>query len=237
MKRDRHKTELKNRVLKVAGKLFVQQGYSKTTIKQIIKEARITTGSLYHFFTNKEDILMHISQDVFAMAAGMSDGFISNDSDPDLRFSLEIALQLYCMLRYEKIAEIYHTAYNSWQISELIVRLGSIRNEELFKRYNLDFTEDDYHARTLAIKGILHSFVDELVNAGRNVDHERIYGIVEMMLLIFNVPADQIKKTIKKTRRIISTNTSSSKKTSALIHSGLISSGPLRAVLDILIHE
>jgi AcrR family transcriptional regulator len=237
MKRDRHKIELKNRVLKVAGKLFVQQGYSKTTIKQIIKEAHITTGSLYHFFKNKEDILMHISRDVFAVAAGMSDGFIRNDDDPGLRFSLEIAMQLYCMLHYEKIAEIYHAAYNSWHISELIVRLGSIRNEELFKGYNPDFTKDDYHARTLAIKGIFHSFADELVNAGRNVDDERIYVIVEMMLLIFNVSPDQVKKIIKKTRRIISINTSSSKKTSALIHSELISSDSLRAVLDTFLHE
>ena len=206
MKRDRHKTELKNRVVQAAGKLFMQQGYSKTTIKQIIKEAHITTGSLYHFFKNKEDILMNMSKDVFAKAADMSDGTIRDDSDACLRFSLEIARQLSWMLNYEKIAELYLAAYTSWRISNEIVRLGSLRNKKLFREYNPGFTEEDYHSRTLAVKGILHGFADELVHARRTVDQERLYGLVEMMLLIFNVPAGQIRKTIRKTRRIINEN-------------------------------
>jgi AcrR family transcriptional regulator len=203
MKRDQHKIELKNSVLKSARKLFISQGYSKTTINQIIKESHITTGSLYHFFKNKEDILLNIARDMFAIAAEASDSLQFNENDPCLRFALEIGLQLDFIVKYERIAEIYLAAYTSCHISELIVRMGTIRNRELFREYNPEFTDDDYYARTLAVKGILHSFVDELVNFKRIKDRKRIDSILEMILLIFNVPEDRIKRTIKKTQTII----------------------------------
>jgi AcrR family transcriptional regulator len=212
MKRDQHKIELKNRVLNAATRLFMVQGYSKTTIKQIIKEARITTGSLYHFFRNKEDILLHMAQQVFATSAKTSDSMLRDDSDPCLRFSLEIALQLHFVIKYEKIAEIYLAAYNSWHISRLIVQMGSKRNSEIFLKYNPGFTADDYYARTLAIKGILHSFVDELVNFKRIEDDKRTGNILEMILLIFNVPHGQIKRTIGRCRTIIKKNYGTIKK-------------------------
>ncbi|PKN53178.1 MAG: TetR/AcrR family transcriptional regulator [Deltaproteobacteria bacterium HGW-Deltaproteobacteria-13] len=203
MKRDQHKLETKNRVLKISRNLFVQQGYSKTTIKQISRKANITTGSLYHFFQNKEDILLHIVGDVVSKSAEISDVITGNENDPCLRFSLEIALQLEVILKFERIGEIYLAAYNSWQISKLIVRMGAERNEEIFKTYNPDFTAEDYYTRTLAIKGILHSFIDEFVHYRRIDDHKRIHSILEMILLIFNIPEKQIRRTINKTQRII----------------------------------
>jgi AcrR family transcriptional regulator len=203
MKRETHKRELKERVLEISRNLFIQQGYSKTTIKQILEEADITTGSLYHFFQNKEDILLHIVGDVFTAAATISDSLVSNENDPCPRFSLEIALQLYLVLGSEQIGELYLAAYNSSKISKRIAQMGAERNREIFNKYNPKFTREDYYVRTLAIKGILHSFIDELINYKRIDDRKRINSILEMTLLIFNVPEKQIKKTIKKTHSIL----------------------------------
>lgn len=38
-------------------KIFSQKGYSKVSIREIAKETRLSTGSIYHYFKNKEDIL------------------------------------------------------------------------------------------------------------------------------------------------------------------------------------
>lgn len=203
MKRDQHKSETKNRVLKISRNLFVRQGYSKTTIKQIIKKANMTTGSLYHFFQNKEDILLHIVRDVVTRSAEISDAVTGNKNDPCLRFSLEIALQLKVVLKFERIGELYLAAYNSWRISKLIVRMGSERNQKVFHAYHPDFTPGDYYTRTLAIKGILHSFIDEFVHYRKIDDHKRIRSILETTLLILNIPEKQIKRTINKTQKII----------------------------------
>jgi AcrR family transcriptional regulator len=202
MKRAVHKEEIKNKVLTVALNLFIKQGYLKTTIKQIIQEADITNGTLYHFFRNKEDILMYLVGDMIHMYSDLADSIVKKN-DPCLRFALEIALQLNVIITYESIGELYLEAYNSSRISKLIAHKGSQRNRELFKTIHSKFTADDFYMRTLAVKGILHAFVHEFVHDRKIENRAKIHDILEMVLSIFNIPLTQIHTTIKTTLRII----------------------------------
>ena len=62
MKRIEKSNNIKNKIIEVSRRLFVNQGYQKTTIRQIIEEAGINTGTLYHFFRDKEDIFLRGSE-------------------------------------------------------------------------------------------------------------------------------------------------------------------------------
>ena len=203
MKRDQHKLEIRSKVLDVSKRLFVAQGYSRTTIKQIISEAKITTGSLYHFFRNKDDILLHVAEEVFHTASELADSILTDKDNPSLRFALEIALQLNFILEYKTIGEIYLAAYGSSQISERICTWATARNTELFKTHNPGFTHEDFYTRSLAIKGILHSFIDEYVHYNKLADRNRIDSILGLTLSLFNLPDEEIRDTIKKTNKLI----------------------------------
>jgi AcrR family transcriptional regulator len=48
------------RLIEVAMQLFHSQGYSATGVSQILKEAGARSGSLYHFFASKEDLLIAV---------------------------------------------------------------------------------------------------------------------------------------------------------------------------------
>jgi len=47
-------------VLETARHLFHAQGYEATGIAQILKEAGVNSGSLYHFFATKEELLVAV---------------------------------------------------------------------------------------------------------------------------------------------------------------------------------
>jgi AcrR family transcriptional regulator len=202
MKRVQHKNEIINKVLCVSRDLFIKNGYAGTKIQHIIDEAGITTGSLYHFFHNKEDILLHLVKDVFYRSVELTDNFVKKTDDSCLRFSLEIMGQLYFIQKYRELSELYLVAYGSSMISEHIVIMATERNRELFKKLNPDFTYEDFYARTLAIKGILHSFIDEYVHYNKLKDDKRIDNILGLTLSLFNIPDKQIQKTIQKTKKI-----------------------------------
>jgi AcrR family transcriptional regulator len=54
-------TEAKRKqILDAATKVFSQNGYHKTTIKQISKEAGVADGTIYNYFKNKEELLLGI---------------------------------------------------------------------------------------------------------------------------------------------------------------------------------
>jgi TetR/AcrR family transcriptional repressor of nem operon len=74
-------TTTRERLLTTAAELFRRQGYAQTGVNQIIQEANATSGSFYHFFPAKEDLLLavvdHIAEvfetGIFGPAADRSD--------------------------------------------------------------------------------------------------------------------------------------------------------------------
>lgn len=49
--------DTRQRILEVAFRLFHEQGYHATSVATILREAGINSGSLYHFFPGKEQLL------------------------------------------------------------------------------------------------------------------------------------------------------------------------------------
>lgn len=49
--------ETRDRILQVAARLFHEQGYAATGVATILREAEVNSGSLYHFFPSKDDLL------------------------------------------------------------------------------------------------------------------------------------------------------------------------------------
>ncbi|MCL2063437.1 MAG: TetR/AcrR family transcriptional regulator [Candidatus Cloacimonetes bacterium] len=51
-------------ILEAANKIFVRYGYQKTSMDDIAREAMIGKGTIYHYFSSKEDIFVAILQDI-----------------------------------------------------------------------------------------------------------------------------------------------------------------------------
>jgi len=54
------KEDTKNRIIDSAKKLFAEQGYVKTTVVDISKQAGLSEAALYEYFQGKEDLLLTI---------------------------------------------------------------------------------------------------------------------------------------------------------------------------------
>jgi len=48
---------MKSKILNSARKLFLEKGYNKTTLKDIVKDAETSVGNCYFYYKNKEKIL------------------------------------------------------------------------------------------------------------------------------------------------------------------------------------
>ncbi|GAB4074152.1 TetR/AcrR family transcriptional regulator [Barrientosiimonas marina] len=64
--RDKQAMETKKRVIEAARHIFLKNGFDKTTISQIIKEAGVGYGTAYVYFKNKDDIFVTVMEDVMA---------------------------------------------------------------------------------------------------------------------------------------------------------------------------
>lgn len=56
----RSEQERKNQILDCALDIFLEKGYSRTTMKDIMVATQLSKGAIYHYFTSKEDIFVSI---------------------------------------------------------------------------------------------------------------------------------------------------------------------------------
>ena len=60
------RTDTRSRVQKVALELFAEQGYEKTSLREIAERLAVTKAALYYHFRSKEDIVHSFTDDYFA---------------------------------------------------------------------------------------------------------------------------------------------------------------------------
>lgn len=54
--KDKRAEATKDNILNAASKLFLKKGIKDTTVRDIAREAGVTTGAIYHHFSSKDDI-------------------------------------------------------------------------------------------------------------------------------------------------------------------------------------
>jgi AcrR family transcriptional regulator len=59
--------DTRDRILQVALDLFIEQGYDKTSLREIAERVGVTKAALYYHFASKEEIFLTLMQPVFEL--------------------------------------------------------------------------------------------------------------------------------------------------------------------------
>lgn len=65
-RRDENAEATRKAVMKSARRIFGKRGYAQTTLDTISRDARVTTGAIYHHFGGKEQLFRAVAEDVEA---------------------------------------------------------------------------------------------------------------------------------------------------------------------------
>jgi AcrR family transcriptional regulator len=76
----------KHDILKVAARLFAEQGYERTTLDMVADELGLSKPSLYYYVKSKEDILADIFQEIFQRILESA----QRDSSPNLEPQVQL---------------------------------------------------------------------------------------------------------------------------------------------------
>ncbi len=82
-------------ILREAEKLFVEKGVVKTSIHEIAKACNLVVGSLYHYYSNKEEILFDILVEKLQTNLEQLTQHLSGISDPISKLEKYIWFQFY----------------------------------------------------------------------------------------------------------------------------------------------
>ena len=95
MKKRKQKTEVRTKLLQTGLRLFGENGFNGTGIKEIVDEVGVPKGSFYNYFKSKEEYTVEIIQFYSDSLSILWDDFlISGPKDPfeALRYSFEMVI-------------------------------------------------------------------------------------------------------------------------------------------------
>lgn len=194
----------RNNIIKISRKLFLEQGYENTTVRQVLKKARLSTGSLYHFFKNKEELLLFSLKDALLEISSLTDSIAAKHQEPLLRYALGVALGISEIFKYKHLFNFYNAIYKIESAENFMISLKVSRMKNLLKELNLHFSDTEIHSRMLAIHGATRALMLAKINNKLSANLEDIYSlIIKIALSEFNIPRNKIDNVIRLTTQII----------------------------------
>lgn len=106
--------DTKESILLASTKLFAQQGYDGTSIRDITEAARVTKPVLYYYFKSKEDLYINLINDAYAFFFTEIRAVIQTSQPFLIRLKQLIHLYISCHEMYEDTVRIiYNAAFGS----------------------------------------------------------------------------------------------------------------------------
>ena len=133
----------RNKMLKAATFLFLEQGYDKTTTTQIAKAAGMSQASFFAAFESKEAILLELTKIMFSSQFVAAAAMMPTD-DPLLLYALETGLQLHITELSEPLRELYVATYSLPSTSEYVYQNTTEKLIKIFAPYLPEAQEKDF---------------------------------------------------------------------------------------------
>ena len=177
----------RNKMLQVAIRLFLQNGYEKTTTASIAKGAGMTPSSFFAAFESKEALLLILVKAMFSRQFESAGQFGGVSEDPVLLYSIETALQIYIAELSEPLRELYVAAYSLPSTSEFIYDSMAPRLQRLFSQYLPEAELKDFYEMDIASAGIMRAYMAKRCDKYFTVEN-KLTRFLQSSLTLYSVP-------------------------------------------------
>lgn len=189
--------QVRKRLLLSAAKLFLQQGYSMTSLKELAADAGTNTGVLMRTFGSKENILAvlvkFVLEEQFSHAAKL---VADKTEDKILFYAAETTLQLHIVESNENLRELYAAAYSLPNTTEVIQETITNKLEQIFKEHLPDLDTTDFYMLEIASGGIMRGFMTIPCSMLLTME-KKVKAFLETTFSLYKVPEAKVQEAIE----------------------------------------
>ena len=185
----------KKRILTVCVKLFLEKGYRKTTLAEIVDKAEVSYSTFQNIFRAKDGVLTELVAFMFSNQFAMARGAAGAELPPVYTYAIETAIQMTLTELNENLREIYIEAYTQKEASEYIFQETSRELHQIFGPYLPDLTQRDFYDMEIGSAGIMRGYMAHPCDAELTLE-KKLRLFLNMSLRAYNVPKDEMDRAI-----------------------------------------
>ncbi|WP_422660910.1 TetR/AcrR family transcriptional regulator [Paenibacillus sp. EC2-1] len=155
MRRSKEETrETISKLIKVARYHFTYKGYADAALEEIVEEAGVTRGALYHHFKNKKELFQNVLEQVQAEIAECveEEAARSEDAWEQLYLGCQAFISAAIEPQNKRILLIDGPAVLGWDSWRRMDELNSMR----LMREQLLMMQDEGYLKPISIDGLTH---------------------------------------------------------------------------------
>ena len=182
----------KKRILTVCVKLFLEQGYKKTTVAEIVHKAAVSNSIFQNIFRAKDGVLTELAEFMFSNQFSMARGVVGTQLPPVYVYAAETAIQMTLTELNENLREIYVESYTHSEVSEFIFRATARELYRIFGPYQPELTEEDFYALELGSAGLMRGYMVRPCDGTLTLEKK-----LRMFLRGYKVPEEEVQQILR----------------------------------------
>lgn len=194
--------ETKERILSVCVRLFLEQGYHRTTVGQILKEAGVSASTFQHIFRSKDGVLSELVSFMFnsqfAAAKSFDDVQITS---PVFIYAVETAIQLTLTEINDNIRDMYIEAYTSPETSKYIHEHTAVELKTIFGHLFPGYTDNDFYELEVGSAGMMRGYMVKKCDIHFPLE-KKLECFLSLSLRAYRVSEDEINAVVERIKKL-----------------------------------
>lgn len=200
-----NKDDIRNIVIKEASMLFIKQGYTKTTIRQIADVCNLGRGHLYYYFKKKEDIVLYLYKNLIEQIYSYISKTKDETIDPLINYAITQYIYIKVIATNNALFRMYIEASEIDSVRKQYIEILKEILKEKLKELSYNFNESDINLSII----IGSAGEDELLRRFYNTEillslDEIIESTIKTRLLLLNISHKKVSKIIAKCKEKVS---------------------------------
>ena len=187
--------QTEKRILQACVRLFLENGYRRTTMLQIFKEAQVSSGSFQNLFRSKDGVLLELVNFMFENQFGMARSVAGAELPPVYVYAAETALQITLTELNENLRQIYLEAYTQQRLLDYIQRATAKELHRIFGPYQPGLTEQDFYELELGTAGLMRGYMANPCTADFPLER-KLEKFLTLALRGYKVPEEEVQQVL-----------------------------------------
>ena len=183
-------------IIREAARMFVGEGYTKSSISKIAKNLDLSLGNITFYFKTKEHLLAVLVDEMFEYQRMMMHEATDEGKSSLLAYCLELTAMAAVCEESEVARDFYASSYASQLTLPLIRENDTERVKEIFAEFCPDWTDEQWIATENIVSGI--EFATIMTREENTPLPLQIEKTLDTILYLFGVPRELRKLKIEK---------------------------------------
>lgn len=186
---------VKKRILSVCVKLFLEKGYKKTTVSDIVTQARVSNSIFQNIFRAKDGVLTELVRFMFTNQFNTAQLTAGEALPPVYVYAVETAIQIALTELNENLREIYLEAYTHEEALSFIQQSTAKELHRIFGAYQPELTEWDFFTLELGTSGLMRGYMAYPCNEELTLE-KKLESFLTASLRVYKVPEEELQKVV-----------------------------------------